>query len=119
MERKINQKTGKPIISSRGGARKGAGRPKGSGHKIRLEDLMTDIETELGMPFSQRLAMNYSLAIHRDDWNQVNIYDRALLNKLVADKAEVEVTSSEDTVAQRQRAFAEAIAKIAINSDSK
>jgi len=96
-----------------GGARPNAGRPKGSGHKIKLEDLLIDIEAEIGMPYTQRLAINYVSAIDREDWSKVENYDRAFLNKIVADRQEVEVIEGDDTVRNRQTAFAEAIAKIA------
>jgi hypothetical protein len=95
-----------------GGARPGAGRPKGSGVKIRVEDLMLDMETELGLPYTQRVARNYVQAISREDWARVENYDRALLNKLVADRTEVEVVESEDTVAAKARGFQEALAKL-------
>ena len=95
-----------------GGARPGAGRPKGSGHKIKVEDLMLDIETAANMPFTQRVALNYVNAIHREDWNRVGDYDRALLNKIVADQTAVEITDSEDTVAAKAQAFQEALAKL-------
>lgn len=95
-----------------GGSRANAGRPKGSGHKIKLEDLLKDIESEVGMPYSRRLAINYSEAIDREDWSKVENYDRAFLNKIVADKQEVEIVEVDDQVRARQQAFAEAIARI-------
>ena len=95
-----------------GGARPGAGRPRGSGHKIRVEDLMMDIELAANMPFTQRVAQNYVQAINREDWNRVGDYDRALLNKIVADQTHVEVTDTEDSVARRAQAFQEALAKL-------
>ena len=101
-----------------GGARPGAGRPKGSGHKIKVEDLMLDIETAANMPFTQRVALNYVAAIHREDWNRVGDYDRALLNKIVADQTAVEITDSEDTVAAKAQAFKEALAKLVSSNES-
>jgi hypothetical protein len=95
--------------STRGGARPGAGRPKGSGHKIRLEDLMDQIELQAGMPYAERLAANYAGAIDRADWGKVSEYDRAFLNKIVADRNEIEVTDSTDSVEARRLAFAEAL----------
>lgn len=95
-----------------GGARPGAGRPKGSGNKVRLEDLMQDVELAANMPYTKRLAINYVNAINREDWARVENYDRAFLNKLVADKAELEVTDSEDAVAAKAQAFQDAMAKL-------
>lgn len=98
--------------NNHGGARQGAGRPKGSGHKIKVEDLMMDVELAANMPFTQRVAINYVSAIERKDWARVENYDRAFLNKIVADKSEVEVVDPEDAVAAKQQAFAQAIALI-------
>lgn len=99
--------------NNHGGPRPGAGRPKGSGHKIKIEDLLADIETAANMPYSQRIATNYVSAIERKDWARVENYDRALLNKIVADKSEIEVTEAEDTVATKIAAFNEALAALA------
>jgi hypothetical protein len=98
--------------SNRGGARPGAGRPLGSGNKIRLEDLLKEIETQAGMSYAERLATNYMGAINRSDWSKVENYDRAFLNKVVADKVEVETLESEDAVQAKAEAFAEAIAAL-------
>lgn len=98
--------------NNHGGARPGAGRKPGSGNKIRLEDLLGEIELQAGMPYAERLAMNYVGAIGRADWSKVENYDRAFLNKVVADKVEVETTESEDVVEAKAAAFAEAIAAL-------
>jgi hypothetical protein len=98
---------------SRGGARAGSGRPRGSTTKVRLEDLMLNIELETGRSYGELLAHNYAMAITRSDWNGVRDYDKAFMNKMLADKTEVSTVESDDVVAQKQRAFAEAIAQIA------
>ena len=99
--------------SGHGGARPGAGRPRGSGNKVNLEDLMQDLELETNMPFTQRLAINYSAAISREDWGRVENYDRAFLNKLVGDRQHIEVTDSADTVEAKRVAFADALQALA------
>lgn len=104
--------TVKKSTSNHGGARPGAGRPVGSGNKVRLEDLMQDLELETNMPYTKRLAINYQHAIDRDDWTRVENYDRAFLNKLVADRSHVEVTDSADAVATRAAAFAAALTAV-------
>lgn len=98
---------------SRGGARAGSGRPKGSTTKVRLEDLMTNIEAATGKSYGEILALNYASAIQRADWNGVRDYDKAFMNKMLADKTEVTNIDSEDAVAVKQAAFAEAIRQIA------
>lgn len=102
---------------SRGGAREGAGRPKGSGNKIKLEDLLADIETATNMPYTQRIALNYVEAIDRSDWARVENYDKAFLNKIVADRQTVEVVESEDAIEAKKAAFAEALSKLTGLSD--
>jgi len=102
-----------------GGARPGAGRKPGSGNKIRLEDLLGEIEHQVGMTYAERLAMNYSGAINRADWSKVENYDRAFLNKVVADKVEVETVESDDHVAAKAQAFAEALTSLATANKDK
>jgi len=109
--------TTKKSSPNHGGARPGAGRPVGSGNKVRLEDLMMDLELETSMPYTRRLAINYAHAIARLDWARVENYDRAFLNKLVADRSHVEVTNSEDIVTARAAAFEAALLAVAAVSD--
>lgn len=105
----INPKTGKPKVSSRGGARPNAGRPKGSSNKLKMEDLLVDLELALGQTYSQQIAENYVTSISRNDWASVRDYDKVLLGKIIADRQAVEITDSEDTLAAKQAAFAEAL----------
>ena len=105
---------------TRGGARPGGGRPKGSTTEVTLDDLMSNIELASGQTYGQLLAQNYVSAISRSDWNGVRDYDKAFMNKLVADKQEVTTIDSGDTVAQKQAAFAAALAAItAITTEAK
>ena len=97
---------------TRGGARKGGGRPKGSTTKIKIEDLMAQIELQSGESYDQLLARNYVSAISRSDWNGVRDYDKAFMNKMIADKSEITTVESSDAVAQKQAAFADAIRQI-------
>ena len=104
---------------TRGGARKGGCCPKGSTTNIKIEDLMQNIENIAGVPYGDLLAKNYVSAIQRCDWQGVRDYDKAFMNKMIAEKVEVDVTHSEDVLAQKQAAFAQAIAQITgINTKS-
>jgi hypothetical protein len=96
----------------RGGARVGSGRPKGSTTKIRIEDLMAQIELQSGESYDQLLARNYVSAIGRSDWNGVRDYDKAFMNKMIADKSEVTTVQDADALALKTAAFAQAIAQI-------
>ena len=97
---------------SRGGARPGSGRPKGSTTKIRIEDLMESIELQAGESYGELLARNYVSAISRSDWNGVRDYDKAFMNKMIADKSEVTTVESTEQIDQKTAAFAEAIRQI-------
>lgn len=104
----------------RGGARPGGGRPKGSTTKVTLDDLMRNIELAAGQTYGEILAHNYVGAIERCDWQGVRDYDKAFMNKLISDKVEVDVNSTEDVLATKQAAFAAALAKITqIAQDTK
>jgi hypothetical protein len=83
---------------SRGGARIGAGRPKGSTNKITIIELMNSMENVMGMDYGARFAINYQSAIDRGDWGLVKEYDKAILPKLVADKLETDITSNGQTM---------------------
>lgn len=109
---KQSEKSPRKKAPSRGGARAGAGRPKGSTTKVTLDDLMTNIELAAGKTYGELLAHNYVAAISRSDWNGVRDYDKAFMNKLISDKVAVDVTNSEDVVAAKQAAFAAALEKL-------
>ena len=94
---------------SRGGARVGSGRPKGSTTKVTIESLLANIELASGQNYAELLAQNYVSAIHRADWAGVRDYDRAFMNKMIAEKVEVDMNQSEDIMAAKAAAFAQAI----------
>jgi hypothetical protein len=77
-----------------------------------MEDLLEKIQTYTGKDYAEQLASNYSAAIDREYWRMVNDYDKAFLNKVVADKSEVEILSPEDTIEARAQVFAEALASM-------
>jgi len=110
---KSNAKTGRPRVSSRGGARPGAGRPKGGTNKLKMEDLLADLDRELGIPYSAQIARNYVESIDRKDWTGVRDYDKVFLGKIIADRQHVEVEDTTDLVQAKKAAFAEALRDIA------
>ena len=107
-----SSKPEKKKISSRGGYRPNSGRPKGSTTKVTVDDLMKNIQLATGKTYGEILAHNYSSALSRSDWAGVRDYDKAFMNKLLADKSEVTTLDSEDAVLSKQLAFAAALAKI-------
>ena len=73
---------------------------------------MAEIELQAGRTYAEVLAHNYVGAISRADWNGVRDYDKAFMNKLIDERLEVAVDSTEDAMAARQAAFAAALARM-------
>lgn len=109
---KKSEKPARKKISSRGGARPGSGRPKGSTTKVSLDDLLSNIELATGQTYGELLAHNYAGAISRSDWSGVRDYDKAFMNKLLADKTEVTNVDSQEALQAKHTAFAEALRQI-------
>lgn len=94
---------------SRGGARPGAGRPKGSINKITGMSLIEAIQQASGRPFDELIAEGYQDAIINGD-NKLRLeYERMILGKVVSDRTTVETIESEDVTNQKAEAFAEAL----------
>lgn len=99
--------------SSRGGARPGAGRPKGSTNRLKMEDLLKDLESALGRPYGEQIADNYVTSISRSDWASVRDYDKILLAKIVADRQEITVDNAQDVREAKEAAFTDALKSLA------
>ena len=99
---------------SRGGARPGAGRKKGSTPRYTLEDLIGHIEHHVGMTFAERVAISYAEALSRKDYAGVRDYEKILLGKMVADKQEIATVEPDDVAQQKAEAFAEALRNLTI-----
>ena len=95
-----NQIVSKPKV---GGAREGAGRPKGTLNKISGAALLEALEDTLGIPYPVQLANNYLQALH-EDRHLVAKYDQLFLNKVVADK--VDITTNGESLQQPTLNFA-------------
>ena len=102
---------------SRGGARPGAGRPKGSTALITARTLVEAIEQESGKPFEVMLAEGYVDAVHNNDSKTRLEYERMILGKVVSDRTAVEVTESEDVAMAKAEAFAQAL--MALNTQER
>jgi hypothetical protein len=97
---------------SRGGARPGAGRPKGSTALITAATLLKAIEDKASQPFEELLAEGYYDTIVNNDKKTRLEYERMFLGKVVAEKVEVNVNESEDAVEAKKQAFTEALAAL-------
>jgi len=106
---------------SRGGARAGAGRPRGSGNKVTAMTLLTEIERQSGgQDYTELLVEDFLRARVQDDKNLAQKYHHLISNKVLADRLDIEVNEDEDTVTAKRAAFAAAIAAVAgLNKDTE
>ena len=109
-EKESNQN--KVKISSRGGARPGAGRPKGSGNKITAQDLLETAEAKLGKPFVESLIEGYQESVVNHNHKIRVMYEKMIMDKVIADRQQLEITESDDVVEAKRQAFAAALARI-------
>jgi hypothetical protein len=113
MEKNLNEKTGKPKVSSRGGARPNAGRKKGGKNGLTIENLLHELETRSkGEPYEAMLVEDFLEARMNRDTQLTLKYHNLILNKVMNTLAKIEVSESQDAVEAKQAAFAEALAKL-------
>ena len=118
----MNQKKSKPAkpatatkakVSSRGGARAGAGRPKGARDRVTVQSLLETLDQRTGgQSYEELLIDDFLSARLSDDKVMIHKYHTLISNKLISTLATVEVTDTQDAVAAKQAAFAQAIAQI-------
>ena len=113
MEKNINIKTGKVKISSRGGARLGAGRPKGSSDKITARYLLEKAESVIGKEFVVSLLEGYQDTIINGDSRNRVVYEKMILDKVSSTLLETEVTDPTDQIESKKMAFLEAVKTLA------
>jgi hypothetical protein len=113
MTQQLNAKTGKPKISSRGGARPNAGRKPGSKDNVTVKHLLEVLEQKSGGQSYEELLVEDFLKARVTDTQLTMKYHNILGNKLFNTLAKIEVVESEDQVEAKKQAFAEAIAAIA------
>ena len=114
-EKESNQN--KVKISSRGGYREGAGRPRGSGNKITAQDLLATAEAKLGKPFVESLMEGYQDSVVNNNHKIRVMYEKMIMDKVIADRQQLEITESDDVVEAKRAAFAAALAKITGSAD--
>jgi hypothetical protein len=78
--------------SKRGGARVGGGRKKGVTQKLSAQTILAAIENK-DKPFAEGFAEDYHNARMGDDKHLLQKYQSMILNKVVADKQEIDVTT--------------------------
>lgn len=83
---------------------RGPGRPPGSTSKISGATILASVERYAGQRFEDLLAQGYVDSIQADDKPTRLQYEKMFLNKVVADRSQVEHTVS-DAVAQAEAAW--------------
>ena len=105
--------------TGRGGARAGAGRPKGTTDRVTIAGLLGAIEDTNGQTYLEILAQDFAQARALDK-NLTQKYHHLILNKVAATLTNVEVTESDDAVAAKALAFQDALAKLtALHNETK
>ena len=103
-----------------GGARNGAGRPKGGTNRLTAREILDTAESMLGKPFVVSLLEGYIDTIHSGDTRNRVTYEKIILDKTATTIIEAEITDSKDAIEQKQAAFAEALAKlVGVGPDAK
>jgi hypothetical protein len=109
---KLNKKTGQPV-KQRGGAKPGAGRPKGSTEQITIAGLLATMkEKSKGKNYEELLVDDFLQARDRGDTHLTVKYHNLILNKVMVHMAKIEITEGEDLIEAKQQAFSEALAKL-------
>lgn len=97
----------------RGGAKPGAGRPKGSTEQITISGLLQALKDKSnGKNYEELLVDDFLSARSRGDTQLTVKYHNLILNKVMVAQARIEVTDSQDAIEAKQVAFAEALAKL-------
>jgi hypothetical protein len=107
----INQKNSEG--PGRGGARPGAGRPKGSKSQVTVAGLLEAIENKTnGRTYEELLVEDFINARLDGDTNLTHKYHTLLSNKFVANLNEITVEDNSTMADAKQTAFLEAIKQL-------
>lgn len=99
-----------------GGARPGAGRPKGSTNQFTIQGLLSSIDNQAGRPYIELLAEDFTHA-RANDKNLAQKYHHLIMSKVAATLTQVENVDSESAVADKAQAFAEALIELSKKRD--
>jgi hypothetical protein len=92
MSENLNKNQFHSVKGKNGGARPGAGRKKGSVQKLSAQSILHEIAKK-DKPFAIGLAEDYHNARMSGDQHLVVKYQQMILNKVVADKVDVDHTT--------------------------
>ena len=104
-----------------GGARPGAGRPKGSKSNVTVAGLLEAIENKTGgRTYEELLVEDFINARLDGDTNLTHKYHTLLSNKFVANLNDIVVESNDDVLDSKRTAFLAAMNQIiGINKENK
>lgn len=102
----------KQKISSRGGYRKGAGRPAGSITRLTAREILDTADVMLGKPLIVSIMEGYIGSIQSGDTKERIAYEKFLLDKTASTAIEADVTNHTGSIEAKQAAFAAALAKL-------
>jgi hypothetical protein len=105
--------------SGRGGAREGAGRPKGGTNAFSLSLLMESMQTKSGGQSYQELLVEDFLAARQSDKQLAQRYHHLILSKIAPSLTKVETDESTESVEQKAKAFADALAELVNHNKEK
>lgn len=113
---KVKKRTSKQVNKpngGRGGAKPGAGRPKGVGESVTIKGLLEKLQTQSGgKNYEELLVDDFLQARTRGDTHLTMKYHNLILNKVMIHLAKIEVTDSQENIDAKQIAFADALAKL-------
>ena len=102
-----------PTKKKVGGARPGAGRKPGVKSLVTVESLLTKLEVKSnGKPYEEMLIEDFFKARTAGDSQLIIKYHNLILNKVLHTLNRIEVNDSQDTIAAKQQAFTDALAKL-------
>jgi len=96
--------------SNRGGARPGAGRPKGSRDQVSVRNLLETLDLKTGgQSYEEILVQDFLDARLNQDTQLMLKYHNLISNKVLNSLHQIETRESEDTTVAKAAAFADAL----------
>jgi len=112
VKKRTSKQVNKPN-GGRGGAKPGAGRPKGSTEQVTIGGLLATLKAQAnGKNYEDLLVEDFLKARINGDSQLTVKYHNLILNKVMNTIAKIEVTDSQDQIEAKKLAFAEALAKL-------
>ena len=109
----IDKNQNLPKKETRGGPRPGSGRPKGSKDAVTVRGLLEALELQNPtQSYEEILVEDFNRARQGSDTALVLKYHNLILNKIMSTKLSVDINESEDSLAAKREAFADALADL-------